>query len=259
MVHDSRRGMSIFEIVLAAAILAVAAAGFVGAYALSVQSRKSAADRVHASFLAEEGLEAARAMRDGSFSNLVNGTWGLATTSNQWNLLGPQDVTAGFTRQITIADADSSTKQVTAAVSWRSPGSTTSTVSLATYLANLAIPQAYHLTINIASAVIGGTGSKELQGITLGNTGPSPITIAQITASWTNSRLLQQIQINGAVAWSGSQSSGATLTLATTTLAAGATAIPINRFLFSGSMKSNTFTIIFIMGDGSTGTTTLSL
>jgi Tfp pilus assembly protein PilV len=257
--RTSRSGLSIFEVVIAVAIFAVITAGFAGAYALSLKSRRVAGDRIHAVFLAEEGLEAAQNIRDSNFSSMVNGTWGLATTSNKWTLSGSQDVNAGFTRQIVITSADSSTKQIVANVSWREPGAVaTSTVSLSTYLTNLLYStQASCLTVSTSSASISGFN---LVGITLKNPCGILDTIDRITVSWTNapSALVTQVQINGSTVWSGSDTRGSTLDITNVAVPAGTTAMPINQFVFNSNLTGQTFTLTIVMTDQSSQIVTLT-
>lgn len=259
MNYASRSGLSIFEVVIAVAIFAVITAGFAGAYVLSLKSRRVAGDRTYAAFLAEEGLEAVRNIRDNNFSSLVNGTWGLATTSNRWALSGSQDVSAGFTRQIVITSADSSTKQIVANVSWREPGAVaTSTVSLSTYLTNLLYStQASCLTVVTSSASISGS---DLIGITLKNPCEILDTIDRITVSWTNapSVLVTQVEINGSTVWSGSDTRGSTLDITNVAVPAGTTAMPINHFVFNSSLAGQTFTLTIVMTDESSQIVTLT-
>lgn len=80
--------------------------------------------------LAEEGLEAARNIRDENYVNLTDGTYGLSISNNKWAFTGTQDTTGAYTRRLTISTIDDSTKQVVCTVIW--PGG--KQVSLSTYL-----------------------------------------------------------------------------------------------------------------------------
>jgi hypothetical protein len=88
--------------------------------------------------LAEEGLEAVRNIRDHDFSNLTDGTYGLAVSNNQWSFSGSEDITDIFTRQIIISTIDSDTKQARAIVSWQQNQQRTGTAELVTYFSNWA-------------------------------------------------------------------------------------------------------------------------
>jgi len=93
-------------------------------------------NRVQATLLAEEGLEVVRNIRDAGWSNVLSGTYGLVTSSNQWVLSGASDSRDIFTRQIVISDIDANRKSVTANVSWQQNGQRRGFVSLATHLTN---------------------------------------------------------------------------------------------------------------------------
>jgi Tfp pilus assembly protein PilV len=255
MKKDRRAGESIFEIVLAVGIFALIAAGFGGAYALSIASRRLATDRTRAVFLAEEGLEAVRNMRTSSSTNLVNGTWGLATSSNHWVLSGSQDVTNGFVRQIMITTNDTSTKQVTATVSWRSPGEATTSVSVASYLTNLLYPLAAQCMTVSTSGVGLGNLNTDITGITLGNSCGGTITLDEIKLTWGNGLIfLEGIQINGTTVWTGVGTNQTTFNITNVAIPGGTTAMPINYFSFNSSMSGTTVTAVFIMTDGSSQT-----
>ncbi len=92
-----------------------------GLYFYSIASMHAAGDRVRAVMLAEEGLEAARNIRDVGFRNLTDGTHGISLVGNQWTLSGFEDITDIYRRRIVISSVDSSTKLVTSTITW-SPG-----------------------------------------------------------------------------------------------------------------------------------------
>ncbi len=131
------RGFSTIETLLASSILVLIVTAFMGAFIYGSESTALAGQRARATFLAEEGLEASRNIRDAGFSNLTDGTKGLAISGNQWTFSGSSDLTDSFyTRQITISTIDSSRKQVTSAVTWQQNPQRTGSVSLVTYLTN---------------------------------------------------------------------------------------------------------------------------
>lgn len=130
-----QNGFSTIEILLASSILILIVAVLMGAFIYGSESTALAGQRARATFLAEEGLEAARNIRDASFSNLSDGTTGLAISGNQWIFSGTSDTTDDFyTRQITISAAGTDRKQVASTVTWQQNNQRTGSVSLTTYL-----------------------------------------------------------------------------------------------------------------------------
>ncbi len=152
----AQTGMGVIEIVIAVAIIGIvmfAVYQFAIASSISVQV---SARQVEAAYLAEEGIEAVRALRNQSWNTsitpllsnvtyyptLTTGTWTLSTTN-------PGTIDGLFTRTIVIQDVlrdvndniaasgtiDVNTRKVTATVSW-SEKSTTQQVVLETYLTN---------------------------------------------------------------------------------------------------------------------------
>ena len=119
--------------------------------------------------------------------------------------------------------------------------------------------QADNLTVDISGASIGGGGNKELQGVTVENTGTVSITIDKITLTWTNGQLIEEIKIDNTRVWKhnnegapdGRQPTGTEIDIVDYIIANGVTDT-VNKFKFDGNMTGDTFTIIFTMGDGST-------
>lgn len=131
------KGFFTIEALLSSTILILIVTAFMGAYIYGSESTALAGQRARAVFLAEEGLEAARNIRDGSFANLSNGNKGLAISGNQWNFSGTSDATDGFyTRQLTFSSIDTKRKQVVSTVTWQQNGQRTGSVSLTSYLNN---------------------------------------------------------------------------------------------------------------------------
>jgi len=131
------RGFATIEALLAASILVLIVTAFMGAFIYGSTSTALAGERSRATLLAEEGLEASRNIRDAGFANLVNGTYGLAISGNQWIFSGSSDTTDGFfTRQIIISTAGTNRKQVVATVTWQQNVQRTGSVSLTTDLDN---------------------------------------------------------------------------------------------------------------------------
>lgn len=111
-------GFSLVEVILALATFALMITGMVGAYIYGTQTIAFGGSLSRANLLAEEGLEAARNIRDEDFQNLTPGTHGLNNDGNQWTLSGGEDQDEIFTRQLTIEDVDADRKKVTSTVNW---------------------------------------------------------------------------------------------------------------------------------------------
>jgi hypothetical protein len=267
------RGFSLVEIIVSAGLLLLLAILFIGAVTYGEDGAAIAGAHTRATFIAEEGIEAARNIRDQAFTNLVNGSYGISTTTGAWSLSGTSDTQDIFTRTVTVATVDSATKQITSTVTWPEDALRTGSVSVVTYLTNtkLLVPsattQASYLMIDMTGSHLTGGSFNQLQGITVQDASTSAITIDKITLSWTpDANTINAIQINGSTVWSstgpgtptGSQSSGTALDISNVVLSPGAGATNINYFQFSGAMTGDAFTIIFAMTDGSTKTATTS-
>lgn len=137
MTYLKQIGFSTVEVLLAGSIFAVIVTALIGGVIYGRESTLLAGQRTRAIFLAEEGLEAVRNIRDNSFANLTIGTYGLAISGlNTWIFSGSSDITDIFTRQIIIASAGTNRLQVTSTVTWQQDLQRSGSVSLVTYLNN---------------------------------------------------------------------------------------------------------------------------
>ncbi|MFA6548006.1 MAG: hypothetical protein WCT11_03650 [Candidatus Magasanikbacteria bacterium] len=124
-------GFSLIEIILSSGLLGMFALAFLGVLGFSQESTLRAGQRSRAIFLAEEGVEAVRSIRDENFANLTVGEHGLIA-NNKWNFTNQPDIINEFTRTLTIADINSQTKQVVSQVSWKQSGGNQVSVSFST-------------------------------------------------------------------------------------------------------------------------------
>jgi len=111
------------------------------------------------------------------------------------------------------------------------------------------------LAVTIIGASLGGTGYRDLMGITIQNTCGVSKTVKRIQVTWSpiSSRKITQIQINAVNIWTGSLTSARWENITDVAIPSLATR-PINYFRFDGDMRGKTFDIIFEMLDNSTKT-----
>ena len=150
------RGFALVEALVAAAILSSVLAFSVGAYLLAAQTAGTNGPGVEATYLADEGVEAMRLLRDSGWSaniaTLTSGTpYYLSWNGTTWTTTSANTYIDGvFERSVTLSDVyrdanddiaasgtlDPNAKQVTVTVSWLQ-GSATSTRTLTAYITNL--------------------------------------------------------------------------------------------------------------------------
>lgn len=129
-------GFSLVEVLLSSALLLLLLTIVSGAIIYGSDSSVGSGDRIRALNIAEEGLEAVRNIRDASFANLTDGTFGLTTSTNIWSLSGSSQNLDIFNRSIQISSVDANTKTVTSTVTWKQNAVRNGTVSINTRLTN---------------------------------------------------------------------------------------------------------------------------
>ncbi len=154
-------GFSIIEVLLAGSIFILLVTAFVGTYLYGQEATALAGSRARATFIAEGGLEAVRDIRDSGYTGLVDGTHGLATTSNQWSFSGSSDAVGAFTRKVTISPFGANGKVVVSSVTWQQNAQRTGSVSLITLLTNwfTAGANTWAIPIQVASVNVSGNNN----------------------------------------------------------------------------------------------------
>lgn len=135
------KGSSLVEAILSAALLGLLMTTLVGAYLYGEEATMLAGSRARAVLMGAGGMDAVRNIRDDSFANLNAGTFGLATSSNQWIFSGAQDLWGIFTRQTTVATVDACRKTATVDTAWQQNAQRTGTFSATTRLTDWREPK----------------------------------------------------------------------------------------------------------------------
>lgn len=154
---SNQNGLALVEAVVAVGASLAVLLGILGVFAFILKSSLNNSAKVQASYLAEEGLEAVRILRDNGWNaNIASvqtgtpfylafdgSTWQATTTNNYVNNL--------FERQVVLDNVyrdsnqnivtnggtlDPNTKKATVSVAWSSHGATT-TETLMTYFSNI--------------------------------------------------------------------------------------------------------------------------
>lgn len=153
MKKSHQRGFGFVETLVAVGIVATVLVGLLGSFHGYVRASLDLGDRVKANFLAEEGLEALRILRDEEWSAIssLSGQTAYLSFDGSWAATATPEYLDGFARSFSISPVmrngtddivesggtdDPYTKKATVQVAWSSRGATT-TVSLSTYFADI--------------------------------------------------------------------------------------------------------------------------
>ena len=150
-----KNGMSLVEVIVGAAIATLILSGLIAAYQLYFKTALANLRHVQAVFLAEEGAEALRFLRDGNWSNLssltAGATYYLVFQSGNWQIITNNIfVDEIFERKLVLSNInrdvnddiaptgtlDPNTKKAAITISW-SNGLATTSKPLELYLTNL--------------------------------------------------------------------------------------------------------------------------
>lgn len=130
------KAFSIVEIILSISILSIVSTAIVYGL-LEAQDTTLVAGRYERAVdKAEEGFEAVRNIRDEDFSNLIDGTYGLAVAGDEWTFSGTSDTDGIYTREVIVSTVDIDTKQIDVNVDWQQNAQRAGDVSFTSYLTN---------------------------------------------------------------------------------------------------------------------------
>jgi Tfp pilus assembly protein PilV len=157
MGNNSQQGSVLIEAVVATSVFLVVILGLASTSSFVVRNSLENVTKIQAAFIAEEGAEAVRLLRDESWASNIaprtsgaifyvefNGAaWRVSTTSSAIDgifqrSLVVEDVYRDASQNIVASGGsiDPNIKKVTSTVTWNSHGATT-TRALSTYLANI--------------------------------------------------------------------------------------------------------------------------
>ena len=107
--HTARAGFGLVEVVIGTAIISITIVGMLAAFNLFLRASLGHTARAQASFLAEEGLEATRFIRDAGWTNVTNLATGtpyyLTMSGSAWAASVTATTSLGsFSRTVTLGD-----------------------------------------------------------------------------------------------------------------------------------------------------------
>lgn len=135
------KGQSLIELLVAIGIFVIIVSSLVVFILDSYIFGFLAEEITKANSLAEEGIEAAKSIKDDSWENLTLGDHGLKISGNHWEFQGaPEDISTqleeGATRVITIENIDADRKKVISRVNWNLGEGRPQEIKIVTYLTN---------------------------------------------------------------------------------------------------------------------------
>ena len=142
VINKYSKGQSLLELIISVGIFVTVIASLVFFIFDSYLSNRFSQEMTEADFLAEEGLEAARSIRDNNYPDLLVGSHGLAISSGHWIFQGIEDDLVsqlnGGKRIIDIINdpLDQNIKKIASTVTWKFTENRSEEVKLISYLTN---------------------------------------------------------------------------------------------------------------------------
>ncbi len=155
--HIRQRGVSLAEVVVAAAIVAIVSLSLISAFILHLRAGLAVPERIQSTLLVEEGIEALKFLRDGSWDTNIaplalDTTYYFYATSTTYEATTTEQVSLNkFYRTFVLSavlrnsdgiivdtggTVDDGSRRIDVSVSWLTQNGTT-TKTFTTYLTNL--------------------------------------------------------------------------------------------------------------------------
>lgn len=148
---STKNGFGLIEIIIALALFVIIGTTGLTLILHSFSLNRLGQEQTTATTLAESGLEITRHLRDQSWGNLVDGTYGLQSTNGIWSLTAEPETWQKYTRTITInpgrrdgsgnlvdsgGTIDPDTKKITSTTNWTFAGLRLGVITLSQHLTN---------------------------------------------------------------------------------------------------------------------------
>lgn len=132
---NTKQGQSLVELLVAIAIFALILPALLVGFVTSRDNKPQQLRKLEAVQVLKQTQEGLRSVRERGWNNLVNGTYHVAPSGNQWALVPGSSTIDGLTQQVVIANTyrtsqgaiaetgtfDPSTKKITVTISWTTP------------------------------------------------------------------------------------------------------------------------------------------
>lgn len=138
MNKNKKLGASIVEVIIAIAIFTLVAPSIILMISGSHTGALRGESNLEATGLAQQGVEAVRAIRDYSWEDVTEGVHGLTSTGGYWELTGTpdEDLLDKYQRTITVNSLSSYKKEVIVEIGWELMEGLDQTVVMTTRLTN---------------------------------------------------------------------------------------------------------------------------
>lgn len=147
---DRQKGQSLIELLIAIGLFVVAGSAMVFFILDSYVSGRLAEEIIAANFLAKEGMEAVRSIRDNDWSDLKVGEHGLMILENKWVFSGTEEDVGNLLgkgkRKIIIEDLsppDPDRKKIISRIGWEFTPDRVQNIQLVTYFTNFTKAPSY--------------------------------------------------------------------------------------------------------------------
>ncbi len=137
---NCNKGQSLIELLIAMAIFVLVISAITFLILDSYIAHRAGREVTLATFLAEEGLEAARSIRDNDWADLTDGSHGIATSVDGWVFQGTEEDISNQLgegiRKVIVESLDADRKKVQSQITWEFTEARLQEVILVTYLTN---------------------------------------------------------------------------------------------------------------------------
>ena len=206
---NSQFGYTLVEVIIALGVFVIVSVAVNLLIIQALDDSFASSRRAKGLFLAKEGMEVVRGIRNTDFDLLVNGTYGVSRNVGVWSFVPNQDEEDGYIRYVTISSVDGDSKLIESTVHWTAMNGREQTSNISMLLTDWKQTGGNRGDIEIDTALVALESGTELSGLSIENVASSSVIVHSIIAEWTGEGLLYEIVIDGEYVYSVAPEDGA--------------------------------------------------
>ena len=253
-IKKNQSGYTLIEVLIALGIFVIVT---VAASLLLIQALDdsfASSKRVKGLYLAREGVEVVRNMRNIDYDLLIDGTYSLRRGNTVWSFVPVYEDTSGYTRTVDISSRVDGSKYIESNVEWSAMANRSQFSHLSIVLTDWKQTGGNSGDVVFDTSLVELVAGTNLAGIKLENTGDMSQTVSYIEVQWEGGGVLYKIEIDGDLVFdvdpSEGVSSGSVIDITNTILVENYGEISSN-FIFDTLELDTDVLVIFIFDDGS--------
>ena len=196
-IKKNQSGYTLIEVIIALGIFVIVTVATSLLLIQALDDSFASTKRVKGLYLAREGIEVVRNIRNNDYDLLVDGTYSIRRDGTVWGFVPVYEAVDGYTRIVDISSRVDGSKYIESNVTWSVMANRSQASHLSTVLTDWKQTGGNSGDIVFDTSLVELVAGTELTGIKLENTGSVSQTVSYIEVQWEGGGALYEIEIDG--------------------------------------------------------------